>query len=99
MSEKLPELKKEASIETSKEISKDTSDVKIKKENTAKKMSGGVKRFFIETKSELKKIVWPTSKQVVNNTIIVLITILVVGVFIWGLDALTSQILKLLTNK
>jgi preprotein translocase subunit SecE len=91
MSEKLPEL--------TKETIKETSDVKIKKENTAKKMTVGVKRFFVETKSELKKIVWPTPKQVVNNTIIVLITILVVGAFIWGLDALTSTTLSVLLKK
>jgi preprotein translocase subunit SecE len=87
MSEKIPELKKETSV------------VKTKRENVAKKQFNGLKRFFIETKSELKKIVWPTPKQVVNNTIIVLITILVVGAFIWGLDALTSTILSVLLKK
>lgn len=86
MSEKLPELKKETSV------------VKTKRENVAKKQLDGAKRFFVETKSELKKIVWPTPKQVVNNTIIVLITILVVGAFIWVLDALTSSTLNALLH-
>jgi len=82
------------------EFKKETSVVKAKKENVAKKQFEGLKRFFIETRSELKKIVWPTPKQVVNNTVIVLITILIVGAFIWGLDALTSSILShLLSSK
>jgi len=82
------------------EFKKETSVVKVKKENVAKKQFEGLKRFFIETRSELKKIVWPTPKQVVNNTVIVLITILIVGAFIWGLDALTSSILShLLSSK
>jgi preprotein translocase subunit SecE len=86
MSEKMPEFKKETSV------------VKTKKENVAKKQFEGFKRFFVETRSELKKIVWPTPKQVVNNTIIVLLTILIVGAFIWALDALTSTVLNVLVN-
>lgn len=45
-----------------------------------------VTRYFREVKAELKKVVWPTRKQVINNTIIVIITILVVGAVIWTLD-------------
>jgi len=89
MPEKMTEFKKEP---------KGAVVVKPKKENNAKKQFEGIKRFFIETKSELKKIVWPTSKQVVNNTIIVIITILVVGAFIWGLDALTTTVLHSMLN-
>jgi preprotein translocase subunit SecE len=39
-----------------------------------------------DLKSEAKKVVWPTRSQVLNNTAVVLITILVVGAFIWILD-------------
>lgn len=62
----------------------------VKKQKTSKKRVEGLKRFFTETRAELKKIVWPTPKQVVNNTLVVIITILVVGAFIWCLDALSS---------
>lgn len=37
-------------------------------------------------KSELRKVVWPTGKQVVNNVLITLACVLVVGVFIWVFD-------------
>ena len=47
-------------------------------------------RWFRELKSEVRKIVWPTRKQTVNNSLIVIATILVVGVFIWILDAIFS---------
>lgn len=46
-----------------------------------------LKRFFRETKSELKKVVYPTPKQMVNNTLVVLLCVLVVGIFVWVLDA------------
>lgn len=47
---------------------------------------------FKATKSELKKVVWPTRKQLANNTVIVIAAILVVGLVIFGLDSLFSTI-------
>ena len=44
-------------------------------------------RWFREMRSELKKIVWPSSKQVMKNTGIVLLCSLLVGVCIWIFDA------------
>lgn len=43
-------------------------------------------KFFREIKSELKKVVWPTRTQLINNTITVLVVCLVLGAFIWVLD-------------
>ncbi|MBQ3111176.1 MAG: preprotein translocase subunit SecE [Clostridia bacterium] len=59
---------------------------KQKKDNffkrAASRIAGGAK----STKSEIKKISWPTRKQLFNNTGIVIICILVVAVFIFILD-------------
>jgi preprotein translocase subunit SecE len=62
----------------------------VKKEKDGKKRIEGLKRFLTETRAELKKIVWPTPKQVLNNTLVVLVAILVIGAFIWCIDALSS---------
>ena len=45
-----------------------------------------VVRFLKDYKSEGKKIVWPSFKDVVKNTVIVLIMCAVLGIFIWALD-------------
>ena len=45
-------------------------------------------KFFREVKSELKKVVWPTRKQVLNNTLIVVALVIVIGIFIFALDSL-----------
>jgi len=45
-----------------------------------------VGRWFRELRSESKKIVWPTASQVVNNTLIVIAAILIVGIMIWIVD-------------
>jgi len=54
----------------------------------------GFKHFFVGYKSEWKKIVWPTFKQVRNNTIVTIAMIFLVGIFIWVLDFLLGLGLK-----
>ena len=58
----------------------------VKKENWFKRAIGAIGRYFRELRSELKKVVWPTPKQVVKNTLIVGVCVLIVGVFIWIFD-------------
>ena len=57
-----------------------------KKQNWFKRAVGAVCRYFRELKSELKKVVWSTPKQVLKNTLIVIACVLVVGVFVWLFD-------------
>lgn len=42
--------------------------------------------FFRDYKSEVKKIVWPGIKDVLKNTLIVLIMCLIIGLFVWLID-------------
>ena len=62
----------------------------VKKENWFKRAWGGVCRYFRELRSELKKVVWSTPKQVAKNCLIVCACCLVVGVFIWLFDFVAS---------
>jgi len=39
-----------------------------------------------DTKAELKKVVWPTKKQIVNNTLWVLVLVIVVAAVVLGID-------------
>jgi len=58
----------------------------VKKENWFKRAMGAVGRYFRELKSELKKVVWSTPKQVAKNTLIVIACVLIVGLFVWLFD-------------
>ena len=62
----------------------------VKKENWFKRTWGKICKYFRELKSELKKVVWPTPKQVAKNTLIVVCCVLAVGVFIWLFDAVAN---------
>ena len=59
-----------------------------------KNFFGKCAKFFRDTKSELKKVVYPTPKQMVNNTLVVLLCVLVVGVCVWVLDAVGGLAVK-----
>ena len=52
------------------------------------------KRWCREMRSELKKVVWPTKSQMINNTIIVAVCVLIVGVFIWIFDGLANLVVQ-----
>ncbi|MBP1553754.1 MAG: preprotein translocase subunit SecE [Oscillospiraceae bacterium] len=55
-----------------------------------------VKRRFTEIKGEMKKIVWPTKSQIVNNTLVVIAVSLIAAVLIFGLDTIFGLVLKLI---
>lgn len=46
------------------------------------------KGFFKGVKSELKKVVWPTKKQLINNTILVVGLVVIFSAIILGADML-----------
>ena len=56
------------------------------KENKVKK------HFFKDFKAELKKVIWPTPKQLVNNTVAVIAIVVIVGVIVFVLDTVFKAI-------
>ena len=44
------------------------------------------KSFFKDFKAELKKVIWPTPKQLVNNTVAVITIVLITAVIVFVLD-------------
>ena len=51
-------------------------------------------RWFREMRSELKKVVWPTPKQIMNNTFVALSVMTTAAIVIWGIDYAGSQIFQ-----
>ena len=58
-----------------------------------------IKNWFVDMKAELKRVVWPSFKKVRQNTLIVLVFVLVVGAVIWVLDWLFGGAIALLINR
>ena len=71
---------------------------KGKAADKSKKKSNPVVKYFKDLKSEFKKVVWPSRKQVINNSTVVIVSMCVSGVFIWGVDTLFTKLLTLMLS-
>jgi len=69
----------------------DKDDGKKKKKKTKR---NPIVRWFKEMRSELKRVSWPTRKEIINNTLVSLVVMSVSGVVLWGVDNLATQIFQ-----
>ena len=70
---------------------------KAKPKAPPKKKVKGSNRFakwFREMRSELKKVVWPTPKQIINNTLVSLSVMAAAAIAIWVIDQVGAQIFQ-----
>ncbi len=67
----------------------------VKKEDV-KKLSffKRIAKWWREMKSELKKVIWPTPKQTLNNTIAALVVMAISAIVIWGFDEIAQLIVR-----
>lgn len=56
------------------------------KEAKNKKETKNKKSFFKDFKAELKKVIWPTPKQLVNSTIAVVVIVVITAAIVFVLD-------------
>jgi len=69
------------------------------KPSAPKGQKKSVVKYFKDARSEFKKVVWPSRKQVINNTIVVIVSMVVSGLAIWGVDTLFMFLIKLMLGK
>ena len=85
-----------AELEKKTEATPEKTEAAKKPKKDKVKFSERVKKFFREYKSEVKKIVWCPWKQVKNNTAVVVIIVLAVGVLVGLLDLGFSKVIAAL---
>ena len=57
-----------------------------KKPGKIKAFCSGIAKHFRDTRSEMKKVVWPSRKQIINNTIVVCVVVLISALVVLLLD-------------
>ena len=62
----------------------------VKKDDTKPGFFKRAAKWFREMKSELKKVVWPTRKDLFNNTLVSVVVMLASAIVLWGFDWLAS---------
>ena len=66
------------------------------RDNEKPKFLTRVKNYFKGVRSEMKKVNWPTRKELQNYTIVVLATTFALTIVIWGLDLIFRGLLTVI---
>ena len=67
-------------------------------QKTEKKEKKEKKHSFRDFKAELKKVIWPTPKQLINNTVAVITVVLITAVIVFVLDLAFENANKFAVN-
>ncbi len=54
------------------------------------------KKWFRDMKGELKKVIWPTRQQTMNNTGVALTVMAISAVVFWGFDKIAQSLVQAL---
>ncbi|MGQ9825573.1 MAG: preprotein translocase subunit SecE [Desulfotomaculales bacterium] len=54
------------------------------------------KKYFKSVYGELKKVHWPTRREVLVYTGVVFVSVVIIGIIIWIFDSLLSRLLQLI---
>ncbi|NLX71602.1 MAG: preprotein translocase subunit SecE [Clostridiales bacterium] len=68
-----------------------------KPEAKTKKQKRGIIKYFREVVSELKKVSWPSRKELINSTVAAIVFIIVFAIVVGLVDLILGQLLKLIT--
>lgn len=55
--------------------------------------------FARESRTELRKVVWPTRQETVNTTLLVIALVVVMSIFLWGIDSFLLWVVSWLTGQ
>lgn len=59
---------------------------------------GNIPQFVNQVRAETAKVVWPTGRETMMTTVMVMIMTTVLGVFFFGIDHIFSLIVKMLLS-
>ncbi len=54
-----------------------------------------VVEFLKESQEELKKVSWPSRREVSRFTFVTIVTVAIMAIFMWAVDSALMQIVKL----
>jgi preprotein translocase subunit SecE len=65
------------------------------KDKKVKNSENAIQRYIRETTGELRKVNWPTWPEARRLTELVLLVMVIVGLFLWGVDSLSGALVNL----
>ena len=55
-----------------------------------------IANFFTESKIELKKVSWPSKEELIDSTVVVLVSVILLAIFIGVVDLILSKLVELI---
>jgi preprotein translocase subunit SecE len=55
---------------------------------------GNSRTFLTEVRNEMRRVTWPSRREVYATTFVVLLTATFFGVYLWGLDLVLDRIVR-----
>ena len=55
---------------------------------------GRARRFLSDVRGELGRVTWPTRREVYATTLVVILTSMLFGLYLWGVDLMLSAIMR-----
>ena len=55
---------------------------------------GNARTFLAEVRNEMRRVTWPSRREVYATTLVVLLTALFFGLYLWGLDLALDRIVR-----
>jgi preprotein translocase subunit SecE len=53
-----------------------------------------IKTFFVEVNAEVRKVTWPTFKEVRDTTIVVIVAVFIFGIFLYLVDMALHRLIE-----
>ena len=55
-------------------------------------------RYIEEVGKEMRKVTWPSQKELISNTVVTIIASIMISLFIFGTDRIISTVLEVIYN-
>ncbi len=60
-------------------------------------VTGRIRRFCADTVAELRRCSWPTRQQLLESTILVVVSMIILACFVYGVDEIARWLINLVT--
>ena len=101
-----PEIGERAPAEKEKEVRKRSAPAPVRRSAAERQPPGKIRQFidravqFLrEVKVELKKVTWPSRKQTVGSTVVVIVLVLVISLFLGVVDVGLSSLIRVVLQQ
>ncbi len=56
---------------------------------------GRSRRFLAEVRNEMSRVTWPSRREVYATTLVVILTSIFFGLYLWGVDLVLDRLMRL----